>query len=515
MLLNPFKTRRVPQPFLIYLLTIVTGIASVYSQSTACTAEIRTVNSQEDLDALSDCVTLTGSLDFGRDIVNATIKGIQTIRGALRIPYGAKIQRLEAPELSFVGGIMHLNGALNLTRLYMPSLANVGSLRFEYLPRLRKLEFSSQIDSLGDDTAIQLVVWDTAIESLGDIIYRKIESVQIIENPNMNDINLPIQDITGIFVIRDNAPNTTVTLRNLQSAGYIHMGTYVEHINLPNLTSVETTVEIRSRDLKTLELPNLLSIGRERLSNDPPKASLEIIASSNLTDVSFPRLEWIMSYLRINGSETWTSLAGFPRLATVGDGVVVDGFFSNVDLPQFRAGDQDSTFWINSPALDCTRLLEQNMFTKGGWATNITCNGNTFDTSPEDNMGTGGDKKPLSGGAIAGVSVGVIAAVGAGMSVLFVCFRKKGYTHTLPWNRTEPPKIPELEDGEGGTHKGKTGTRRTAELEGQNTMRSELEGQKTVGPELEGSIPLAELEQPVPKRMPEHEALSVKPPEQI
>ena len=66
---------------------------------------------------------------------------------------------------------MHVNGALNLTVLHMPSLANVGSLRFEYLPGLKTVEFSSQVDSLGDDTAIQFVVWDTAIESLADIIY--------------------------------------------------------------------------------------------------------------------------------------------------------------------------------------------------------------------------------------------------------------------------------------------------------------------------------------------------------
>ncbi|RVD83942.1 uncharacterized protein DFL_005713 [Arthrobotrys flagrans] len=112
---------------LIYSFTTITVVSS---QSTSnCIAELQTINPQSDLDVLSNCVTLSGSLDFGRDIINATIKGIQTTRGALRIPYGAKVQRLEAPDLSFIGGIMHLNGALNLTVLRMPSLTNVGSLR--------------------------------------------------------------------------------------------------------------------------------------------------------------------------------------------------------------------------------------------------------------------------------------------------------------------------------------------------------------------------------------------------
>ncbi|KAK6355949.1 hypothetical protein TWF718_000326 [Orbilia javanica] len=498
-----FKTPNIPLIY-FYLFTTITG---VYSQSLNCTAELQTVNSQSDLDALSNCVTLSGSINFGRDIVNATIRGIQTIRGALRIPYGANVQRLEAPNLSFVGGIMQVTGALNLTVLSMPSLANVGSLRLEYLPRLRSVEFSSQINSLGDDTAIQLVVWSTAIESLADIIYRKVESVQIIDNPNLFDINLPIGNITGVFVVRDNGENTTVTLPYLESAGFVHMGDLVGEVSLPNLTSVETDVRITSRYLRSIELPNLVNIGKERVVTNTLKATLEVNRSPNLTAVSFPKLQWIATDLRINGSEGWTNLNGFPVLETVGKDIVIDGSFLDVDLPKLRAGSQESTFWINSPQVGCAGLLEQSIFTEGDWKTNITCNGNTFDLSPEE---TPTEDKSLSGEAIGGIAVGVVAAVVVAFVILFVYLRRKGYMQTLPWRRADIPKIPELEDGEGGIQKGKlveadaANSRATAELE---------DPKSRLAPELEGSsVPLAELEGTL-GRAPEHSSPGVESPE--
>ncbi|KAF3229617.1 hypothetical protein TWF106_000006 [Orbilia oligospora] len=352
------------------------------------------------------------------------------------------LERLEAPDLSFIGGIMQINGALNLTDMRMPNLANVGALRFESLPRLKRLGFSSKVGSLNEEfTAIQLVVWDTAIESLEDIIYDRIETVQILENDNLVNVTLPVKNITGVFAVRDNGEGTKVNLPYLGSAG---------------------------------------------------------------------SLEWVMSDLRINGSEKWTDLKGFPVLGSVGRDIVINGSFTNVDLPELRAGDQGSTFWINSPQVDCTNLMQQSTFTEGNWKTNITCNGRMFDLSPEDPVTE--DKKSLSGGAIAVIVVGVIAAIVAALIVAFVCSRRKGYKHTLPWNRDEPPKIPELEDGEGGTQK-----RKIVELgAGASGQRAtELEGLKTrVGPELEGSIPLAELEGASrANRAPEHQVSDTQPPE--
>ncbi|KAK6500163.1 hypothetical protein TWF481_010515 [Arthrobotrys musiformis] len=492
-----FKT---PKLSLISLLTIINIITRVHSQSTTsanCTAELLTINSQSELDALSSCVTLSGSINFGRDIVNATINGIQTIRGALRVTYGAKVQRLIAPDLSFVGGILQISGALNLTVLSMPSLANVGSLRFEYLPRLRTVEFSSQIDSLGDDTAIQLVVWDTAIESLADIIYRKVESVQIIENPNMVEVDLPIRNITGVFVVRDNGNDTRVSLPYLGTVGYVHMGANVGEVNLPNLTAVETDVRITSDYLRRIELPGLVNIGTEKVATTTRRASLEINRSKNLTAVSFPKLEWIMSDLRINGSEGWTELGGFPVLGSVGDDVVIDGDFENINLPNLRPGDGESRFWINSPQVDCAALLREPIFTEGGWRTNVTCNGGLYDLSPEEE--TKETKKSLSGGAIGGIAVGAVAAVGGALILFFVCFRRR---------RVDLPKILELEDG--GISK-----RKVAELPEAKPV-AELEDPETsVAPELEGSIPLAELEassSPNQRRAPEHEVSIPKPP---
>ncbi|KAK6515085.1 hypothetical protein TWF506_007434 [Arthrobotrys conoides] len=431
-----------PKFYVLSFLTTITSITRVSSQTFNCTAELQTVNSQSDLDELSNCGTLSGSLSLGRDIVNATINGIQTIRGAFRIPYGAKVQRVEAPDLAFIGGIMHLNGALNLTFLNMPSLANVGSIRFEDLPRLRTLGFGSQVGSLNDEfTSIQLVVWDTAIESLKDIIYQKIETVQINENPNLMDINLPIKNITGVFAVRENGEGTKVSLPYLESAGYVSMGAAVGEVNLPNLTWVETSVVISSRSLKTLEFPNLVNIGKERVSTNTRQASLEISRSPNLTEISFPKLEYIMSDLRINGSEKWAHLKGFPVLETVARDIVINGSFTDIDLPKLRAGDRASTFWINSPEVDCTDLIGRPTFKDGDWWTNITCNGRAFDLSPNDPVREGGEKS-LSGGAIGGIVVGVIAAIGVALVVVFVCFRRKGYTHSLPWNRSELPKIP-------------------------------------------------------------------------
>lgn len=111
---------------------------------------------------------------------------------------------------------------------------------------------------------------------------------------------------------------------------------------------------------------------------------MEINRCPNLTAVSFPKLEWIMSDLRINGSERWMNFNRFPVLETVGQDIDINGSFLNADLPKLRAEDQDSTFWINSPRVDCSSLLEQSTFTEGNWKANVTCNGRVFNLSPED-----------------------------------------------------------------------------------------------------------------------------------
>ncbi|EPS45193.1 hypothetical protein H072_848 [Dactylellina haptotyla CBS 200.50] len=369
---------------LLPLLLLASNVSGQTS-GTNCDLEDRTVETQVELDRLSTCRTLNGDLILGLDLTNITIPGLQTIRGDF-IAHQGSCESISAPSLSFVGGLFYVGNAENLTTISMPSLATVGSFRLDTIPNLRTVDFSSQIDSIGDDPARSLVIWGTGLDSLAPIIYRNVQNVQINDNPDLKNITLQVQNVTGGISFRRNGgpDGAKVSLDQLEWADSLLLDG-LNSISIPKLTHINNVLQITANNsFDILEFPNLTSIGS---SPDPipgrTQGYLELTFGEKLRRASFPKLQWITDYLQVRAGPVGAepNLGAFPVLQTVGQYIDIIGNFTSIDFPKLQAQNAKSKVSIMSSDLNCTDFVSQEFFRAGNWSTPIECNGEIYNTT--------------------------------------------------------------------------------------------------------------------------------------
>ncbi|KAF3931993.1 hypothetical protein ABW20_dc0102966 [Dactylellina cionopaga] len=525
---------------LAFLYTLFLSIRTTCAQDDICNppAQPRMVNSQAELDALSGCRTLYGDLNLGKDIVSARLNGIVALQGNLVAASSTNLRSLVAGNLSTISGNFSISDAPNLETLRMPLLAVLSSLSLERLPALKTLEFGSGVDSLGTDYSPELTIRSTGLESIDQINFRYVVNVEISDNPALSNIDLPLLNVTGNFDIRNNSRGTNVTLSKIEWINDLFIGENIKGFNAPKLEQINRNLVISSEELKSISFQNLTYVG----SVDPSKASqdffddgqqvetralpgelskLQIVGSSNLTQVSFPNLTWITGGLVIQGSDNWKVINGFPILLYVGEDIIIRGNFSTVEFPNLQAADVRSTVIINSPALNCEGFYNHTI-KKTFYSTPLSCNGRMFDLP-----GALTDRTPSQAAILWTAVGGGGPLICTALMLIIIYFRRKG--HRLPWERMSSPepmselpgqdrkkselsgreikaakkKFTESSDYNGGHISELEDQRFASEMEGQRfapeleghgfTHAPELDGRR-LAPELEGDIPHAELE---------------------
>ncbi|KAF3940488.1 hypothetical protein ABW19_dt0206330 [Dactylella cylindrospora] len=472
--------------------------SAIYAQENICDEETRTANSQLDLDKLQPCVTLKGNLVLGPGLRTAALRGVQTIRGDLTSEGNENLEEIQAPNLSFIGGLLSITDSANFSALSMPSLANLGSLRLENLPGLQELQFGSQVDSPGEAAARQLVVINTGLESITEIIYRYAETVKIQDNPSLDNINLPLINVTSNLIIRNNQENTNLTLNRLEWANEVILGGLIGSLNTPRLKHVNGNLRLSDNTYTALSMPALTSVGPSR---EAGKMEIELAISNSpqLQSVSFLNLQWVTDYLRINStSPSWTVIDGFPVLQSVGRDTEIEGEFSKMDFPSLRSENPWSSFAASGADLNCEELTAQTFIQQGGWVS-VYCNNQNYFTAstvPEDNSG-------LSGSEIAGVVMGSVGAVLLALFAILFYLRWKGQW-IFAKRKTARSKLGIHDEG---SSKIELHSESIAELQDTRYTPELDNSSRRFAPELDGDSIIAELDGTpcVPRDSIEHE----------
>ena len=222
------------------------------------------------------------------------------------------MKRISADSLEKVDGSLTLDG---LTRLYavdMPKLKTVETIKFNALPNLQNLGFTSEVTS-ADNVNIE----NTALRSLKGINIEMIDTIFIANNGYINEISMQLGNVSDSLTFANNNEKLTVTLPNLIWATNLTFR-FIASLEVPSLETLNGSLGLYNNGFESFSAPNLTSIGE----------ALAIVANEQVSNISFPLLTKITDNLQIANNTNLSTIDGFPKLEKIGGAFDISGNMS-------------------------------------------------------------------------------------------------------------------------------------------------------------------------------------------
>lgn len=377
------------------------GVANA-QQNDPCKAKSNKVQSQGDLDGLSNCRILTGDLIIGNGLVQANIDGVESIQGSLIAKNATLLQSLSAPMLNSIGGTFDLESLTVLGTLSFPSLKSVGSIYWQTLPGLQQLSFAPSEITEAD----KVTITDTILESLTGINLVTVGRFDINNNRYLKDITVQLTNITDSLSIEFNSPSVAASFPNLtwaNNATFRSCGS----VSLPLLQTVNGSLGFFENTFEDLATPKLTAVGTGTDGGD-----ITFAKNDDLKNVSMPLLTTIYGTLQFVNDTSLDAIDGFPKLSSVHGSIDVSGKFDKCSFPSIK--DIRGGFNLQTTAqFDCTNFDKlQGGIVKGSYV----CSGAVTDpgtegTTPQTNGDSGSGSKNAAGRLSATNSFAAIAAL--------------------------------------------------------------------------------------------------------
>ncbi|RUP50567.1 hypothetical protein BC936DRAFT_138629 [Jimgerdemannia flammicorona] len=173
------------------MLDISTGQAGA-----GCSRELP-VQSQSDLDSISNCQTFTGTITIANlGIPTITLAGVQVINGNLLLANNLNTARVSFPNLQGVTGQLSITNHTVMSTLDMPALTDVDSFSVLVAPALDALVFPQGLNQVNS-----LHIADTYITKAAGLSFTRATSVIVSNNLYLKLVDLPRLELTkGIYV---------------------------------------------------------------------------------------------------------------------------------------------------------------------------------------------------------------------------------------------------------------------------------------------------------------------------
>lgn len=287
--------------------------AQLGGSSSQCSASATTtIQSQADATALAGCSTFTGSIAISSSTTeNIDLSGIQRITGDLVANNATGLSQVSAGQLSQIGGMFSLQQLTILSTLNFPALVSVGSIDWNALPQLSGLTFAQGVQQLSS-----MSIQNTMLASLNGINLQVADTIYIVNNPYLNDINMQLGNITNAMTLSFNGAKLSAQFPNLIWA-YNMTLRGLAAISTPSLASVNGSVGLYSGTFNNFSLPNLTSVG----------GAFSVVSNDNLNNISAPQLTTVRAGFAIVNNTQIQSVDGFPSLQEVGGAALFGGNF--------------------------------------------------------------------------------------------------------------------------------------------------------------------------------------------
>jgi len=290
------------------------------------------VTSQSDLDSISNCEMFKASINIGGNSSVLTLNGVKNITGSLTINEAQDLNSFSAPDLETIDDSLDLEVLTVLDTLSMPKLENLGAIKLVTLPALEELQFNTGVENCRD-----ILISDTSLKSLDGLDLSSVDTFEINNNKNIDDITVDATQISKVLDISYNADKVNVSLPNLK---WVNNATfrYCSSVEMGSLEKVNNTLSFINNTLYSLEFANLSNVG-----------SLTLSSNSELRNISFPNLTDVNGGLVVANNSHLHKIYGFPNVEKVKGAIEFEGNLSTASLPKLE--EVDGGVYIDSDAV--------------------------------------------------------------------------------------------------------------------------------------------------------------------
>jgi len=235
---------------------------------------------------------------------------LASIDGDFTISGNSGLRRVQGDSLKNITGELSVDNVPELSALAFPQLTSLGSLKLNGLPNLRNLEFTSQVT-----TCPVIRIENTQLQDINGINVDKAESIFIANNKGIGNITMDVTNVTDFLTLSFNNEDVDVSFPKLlqtKNATFRACGS----ILLPALSRVSPgSLGIYESKLESISCPNLTTIAQD----------LTINQNSDLTNITFAKLEKVGASLQIANNTELHKIDGFPKLTEVGAALDMSG----------------------------------------------------------------------------------------------------------------------------------------------------------------------------------------------
>jgi hypothetical protein len=294
-------------------------VLSSTAQTECSVSGTATIQNQGDATALASCSTFSGSIAVATGTTdNINIASVRAVTGDVVIQNAPNITTFGADSLQQIGGSFTLNNCQILSSLTFPDLTSVGDLDFDALPNLQQLGFTT---SIGE--ANNLNIQNTFLNTLNGINLQKVTSVNIVNNPLLQDISMQVSNISQSLTIASNGDRLQADFPNLETAQNLTFRDS-QSVSIPSLANVTGSLGFYENTFQTLNAPNLTLVG----------GTLAFVSNSQLTNISMPLLKSIGGGFQVQNNSALDDVSNsFDALQTIGGAFAFFGNFTKYIPP--------------------------------------------------------------------------------------------------------------------------------------------------------------------------------------
>ncbi|KAL6939636.1 hypothetical protein ACO0RG_003481 [Hanseniaspora osmophila] len=337
-----------------------TSSASVPS---SCTVK-NVATAQSDLDNLSSCSTIVGTLTIGDDLENPTLSNVQEIQGTLNVTGSSNIVSFSAEDLETITENLDMIDLTSILTISLPKLSTVGTINLEALPVVNSVVLTAL------DSANNVIISDTNLESLSG--FENLENVNTFDinnNGNLVSIISTLKTVSNSLEITYNGDDCEIAFDDLKWANNITIRD-ASSVSFDSLNNVNSSIGFINNDIGSLKLDNMTTIG----------GSLVVVGNDNLTSVSFPELETIGGALVVANNSILKNISSFPQLTKINGALDIVGPFSSFSLPKLTSVKGGADVETNQSNFSCDAL--KSLQKKGGiQGDNFVCKAGSSSTS--------------------------------------------------------------------------------------------------------------------------------------
>ncbi|KAL9060457.1 MAG: hypothetical protein Q9162_000630 [Coniocarpon cinnabarinum] len=268
----------------------------------------------------------------------------------------------------------------------------------------RDLNFQIDVGQYATSVA-NINIENTQLHSLDEIFLAEASEITIINNPLLVPVSWPLQNCTTL---------------NITNNGLLSGQDHTDHsipstYTFDDLETVSQSLQVVNTNLSALLFPKLTRTGSIRIASNPGLAALGL-----------PILQTSDGSFELTDNGMLSTVQFLPELADIHGNLNITGNFANVSMPALNNVTGNS--YISSSAdisSTCNTLGSSGSLAQKVVTGSAQCFSENRLEEGSLSTGTSGNHNGLSGGAIAGIVIGVAVVALIGASIAWIVSKRR------------------------------------------------------------------------------------------